>query len=204
MVYIGGYVSKYIVIFIFLFCFIEIAQAEDRSGEQFTEIMGFQLGQTFQEIQNKLGKATIQQSGDASTGEDTICYSIQNSLMVIEFIKEELYYSYRLRRAGSKDQKKCSPISRELLPGDLPTRLRLGMTLQEFKKVLGPSIKSTMSVAEKRFHWKKAMTTSEAELQLRGDYLKNKTYYWDVFIIVKGTFDKGILVDLVVSKSEQD
>lgn len=141
-------------------------------------------------------------TGDASTAHSTICYRMQNSTTIIEFNRGELDYGYELRRAVREDQRKCSLIEKELLPGDLPSGLRLGMSIREFKKALGPSAKSTGAVAEKKFVWEKAMTAREAELQ--GYFLKDKTYYWKVLVFVRGIFNQGRLVNLQVSKSEQE
>lgn len=194
---------KYIVIFFLLLFSIEIAQAGVEPGEQFTEIIGVRLGQQLEEIQNKFGKTMIRKSGDASTGQSIICYRIQNSPTVIEFSRGELHYSYMLRKAERKDQNNCSLIKKELLlSGELQTGLRLDMSLQEFKKLLGPSVKSNGSVVEKHFVWKKAMTAQEAELQ--GHYLHDKTYFWNVLVFVKGTFNEDVLINLRVSKSEQE
>jgi hypothetical protein len=112
------------------------------TGEQFTTFAGFDLLRgTLADVQNKLGKATEVDTGDAGELRGTICYRMSGGHAL--FLAGEMHWGERRLDAFGLEWDDPSRPCNDFPPGKAPAKLEiggihLGMTRAEFERVVGP------------------------------------------------------------------
>jgi len=189
-----------------------IPQEGDQQDSNF-KILGLKLNQeTFRKATAKLGKATVVERGDASTGRSQICYSSlgKQSKTYLIFEKGEVNESFYLFRGGPdwKGSELCTASN--LVTTNLSTAsgLRLGQTVAQVRAILG---KSGLVVDGKLMYSLEAEKITPAEdfeglrkrnPQLSEDELHRNYDYYMRSVYVEARFASGKLFYLAISKSE--
>ena len=181
------------------------------NGEDLTEVLGIRIdrGITLADIQNKLGKAKLVETGDGGEYKAAICYYSPRCNTQVEFWSVDLggpehdLIGFTLSRSTNK-----SPVCAELAIDDcagliVPRGAKLGMTLDRFKDIIGSDVKLEGSFYQKAFERRQPMTEAERTKMLKSDpNFSPEELYWDIVIFVRGAFRSGVLDILEVSKTE--
>jgi len=117
-------------------------QSEARASRFNFQILGLKLNdEIFGKASAKLGKATIVQRGDASTGRSQICYSSpgKRGKIYVIFEKGEVNDAFYMFSGGPDWQGSDLCINSNLITSSLSTAsgLRLGQTVAQVRGILG-------------------------------------------------------------------
>lgn len=180
------------------------------NGEQFARANGFSLGTSnLLEVQQKLGPSRLVAAGDGGDYEESICYKARTGFFY--FLAGEMSGSdHGLIGFGASANDRNVPCSqtakRNHLLDTKIARIRLGMTRQQFEKVIDASVKWEKDVALAFYLNKRPMTPTEisalpADIRRGLDDGTIQNYY-DVSISIKGVFKRGKLDSYKVWKVE--
>ncbi len=189
---------------------LSIPSFAGQKGNEYIVFFGFTLNKgTLSDIQNKLGNAKLIEKGDAGEYEASICYLLPSGHR-ITFLSGELggssheFLGYSVRktseveddclRINSLDSKRFKPEV---------GKLRLGMTKKEFTQAFGKKINW---IEENRaiisFESRRKMTTQELH-DFENHYSAASEYpYFDIVVSLIGAFNKDILNEFTVWKTE--
>lgn len=175
------------------------------SGDQFMNLFGFELNETkLADIQKSLGHVDVVEAGDAAEYTASLCYVLLQHNITIDFLSggiggRDILDGLRVRE-GRDSAKTCHELrNKTIQPSDLGG-LKIGMTLQEFEKLMSNSKKiSRPPEVEYRFNYKKLKP--EHILKEERKYSFDTALQWDVLIQVIGTFTSNRLVELRIFRS---
>jgi hypothetical protein len=180
------------------------------NGEDLTEVLGIRIARdtTLADVQKKLGYTQLVETGDAGEYKATICYFSPKCQTQVDFWSDELggpehdLIGFTLSRRNN-----ASSVCSELAIGDcaslkVPRGVRLGMTLDEYKKAVGSDVKLEGSFYQKAFESREPMTKAERTKLLKSYPDIPDDLYWDIVIFIRGAFRSDILDILEVSKTE--
>jgi hypothetical protein len=202
--------ARPIVFLIFLLAsHAQPALAQD-SGAKFTSFAGFRLGTvTLSDVQKKLGKAKLIETGEAGEYEAAICY--RTDLGLVYFLSGEMGGSeldlLAFGISGSDKTKPCSPFPTKWPSSRLELAgLRLGMTKAQFERVVATKVEWNANIGRAFYQSKRSMKSSEIDAQpedvRRMISTGEQQDYFDVLVSVVGTFAEGRLIDFRVWKIE--
>ncbi len=179
-------------------------------GEKFTSFAGFELGSVrLADIQNKLGKAKIVETGDAGEYTASVCYAVPNGV-VLFFAGEMDGPEHHLGGYGFAKETERKPCvnwpANVAIPGFAIGGLQIGLTLKEFTKIVDTSVHMEANRAYAFFESKRTMTKEELsrypkdvqKMVARGE----QQSYFDVVVSVVATFENDHLVELRIWKTE--
>ncbi|RII24938.1 MAG: hypothetical protein CXR31_15740 [Geobacter sp.] len=181
------------------------------SGEDFTEVLGVRITRdiTLTDVQKKLGKAQMVETGDAGEYKAAICYYSPKCQTHIEFWSNELGGpEHDLVGFTLSKSKEGLSVCSELAIDDcatvkVPKGLKLGMRLEEYKGIVGGDIETEGSFYQKAFERRQPMTEAERTKMLKSyPDLSPEYLFWDIVVFVRGAFRYGVLEILEVSKTE--
>jgi hypothetical protein len=177
------------------------------------QILGFKLNdETFRKATAKLGKATVVERGDASTGRSQICYSSpgKQSKTYLIFEKGEVNDAYYLFIVGPdwKGSELCTESN--LVTTNLSTAsgLRLGQTNAQVRAILGkPSFVADDKIiyslgVEKKTSAADFENLRQRNPQLSQDELHRSYDFYTLGVYIEARFLSGKLVYLAISKTE--
>jgi hypothetical protein len=189
-----------------------VSQKREPPASNF-QILGFKLnGEAFDKATAKLGKATVVQRGDASTGRSQICYSSlgKRPKTYLIFEKGEVNDAFYLFSIGPdwKGSELCTESN--LVTTNLSTAsgLQFGQTSAQVRAILGkPSF-----VADDKVIYSLGVETktSAADFenlkqrnpQLSGEELHRNYDFYTLGVYIEARFADGKLVYLAISKTE--
>lgn len=208
--YVSRHMARPIVFFIFLLASLGRPALAQDSGAKFTSFAGFRLGTvTLSDVQKKLGKARLIETGEAGEYEAVICY--RTDLGVVYFLSGEMGGSeLDLLAFGISDNDKtkpCSPFPKKWPSPRLELAgLRLGMTKDQFERVVATKVEWNGNIGRAFYQSKRPMTSAEIDAQSedirRMISTGQQQDYFDVLVSVVGTFTDGKLMDFRVWKIE--
>jgi hypothetical protein len=188
------------------------ARNDDVDAKTF-EIAGIRLGTDgFKEFAVKLGKATIVQRGDASTGREQVCYTssamAQKTYLIFEFGEDDsIFYLFT---AGADWRGRGLCVRSKQVSADLRTGsgLKLGLSREQLKAILGePDANAGDKLLYSRTIKKKS-TSERFELQRKqypeklSDAEAHKKFdFYTVTAYVEARFTNKNLSYLAVSRS---
>ena len=189
-----------------------ISQKREVPASNF-QILGFKLNdETFGKATAKLGKATVVERGDASTGRSQICYSSpgKQSKTYLIFEKGEVNDAYYLFSVGPdwKGSELCTESN--LVTTNLSTAsgLRLGQTNAQVRAILGkPSFVADDKIiyslgVEKKTSAADFENLRQRNPQLSEDELHRSYDFYTLGVYIEARFLSGKLVYLAISKTE--
>ena len=171
------------------------------NGEDFTELLGIHLGRntTLADVQNKLGKTRLIEIDTAGEKNAYICYYVPRCRLKVEFWSEDLggpehgLIGFTLTRSQHSPPM-CSEMTRtDCSTLSISNKIRLGMSLDEYKNALGGNVVSRGGSYQKAFERHEALTEDERREIPRADFR-------DTFICIRGAFQGNSLDEVVVSK----
>lgn len=194
------------------------ANADDDSISQHREpptstfqILGLKIDETLGKVTAKLGKATVIQRGDASTGRSQICYSSlggQKTYLIFE--KGEVNDAVYLFSGGPdwKGSDLCGESS--LVTKDVSTAsgLHLGQTTAQVRAILGkPSAATAGNLVYFLVVEKKSSAADFEKLKRQNpgtshDELHRNYDFYALGVYIEGRFVRGKLTYLAISKTE--
>lgn len=178
------------------------------------EIDGISLGRDqFEAAAARLGRATIVERGDASTGRQQICYAVRKSgresYLVLEFGEDESAFYLFADGSGWDGRHFCANSRRISSPPSTASGLRLGLTPSQVKSILGEADSTN---AGRLVYWReiKKRTTPEEFARMRRDYPEKlsdtvahqKFDLYSVDVYIEARFGTSGLSYLAVSKSD--
>lgn len=181
------------------------------NGEEFTEVLGTRIAQdiTLADIQKRLGQAQIVETGDGGEYKAAICYYSPKCQTEVEFWSSDLGGPEHDLIGFTLSRSKSAPSVCAVLANDdceslkVPGGLKLGITIDDFKDVVGKDVKLEESFYQKAFERRQPMTEAERKNTLKSNPdLPPEDLYWDIIIFVRGAFRSGALDILEVSKTE--
>jgi hypothetical protein len=191
----------------------EVIPQEGELQDSNFQILGLKLnGETFKKAAVKLGKATVVERGDASTGRSQICYSSpgKQSKTYLIFEKGEVNNAFYLFSVGP--DWKGSELCREsnLITTSLATAsgLRLGQTIAQVRAILGkPGLAADDRIVYSLDFEKKTPDTDFESLrkqnpQLSQEELHRGYDYYTLGVYVEARFLSSKLVYLAISRTE--
>jgi hypothetical protein len=189
-----------------------ISQKRELPASNF-QILGLKLNdETFDKAAAKLGKATVVERGDASTGRSQICYSSpgKRPKTYLIFEKGEVNDAFYLFNVGPdwKGSELCAESSLVTANPSTASGLHLGQTSAQVRAILGkPS-----SVADNKIIYsldveKKTLSRGLRELkkrnpQLSQDELHRSYDSYTLGVYIEARFFSDKLTYLVISKTE--
>jgi hypothetical protein len=189
-----------------------IPQEGDLQDSNF-RILGFELNkEAFGKAMAKLGKATVVERGDASTGRSQICYSSpgRKSKTYLIFEKGEVNDAFYLFSVGPdwKGSEQCSESN--LVTANLSTAsgLHLGQTSAEVRAILGkPGFASEDKLiysvdVEKKTPVADFENLKKRNPQMTQDQLHRNYDYYTLGVYIEARFLSDKLVYLAISKTE--
>jgi hypothetical protein len=178
--------------------------ADGPPGEKFAALLGLRLeNATLADVERRLGRSVLRESGDAGEYEASICYDVPASRTAVTFRSGELGGSdhvvleFELRKYETRPE--CLMLDSSVVPASSlrVAGLYLGMTEESFSRVLGGSEPLPGGGVGRVFERREPMTAEE-----RARNPATAPYpFWDVVIWVRGEFRGGKLSRLVVSKT---
>lgn len=186
------------------------AAKDDGIGSQFTSFAGFELGSsTLADVQKELGSAKMIETGDAGEYVASVCYDVSGGIVL--FLAGEIDgHEHNLGGFGialKTDRKPCSkwPTSHPI-PTLVIGGLRLGMSVDEFTHAVGGPIRMEGEKAFVNFESKRKVTSEEIK-RLPKDVPKmvatgDQQNYFDIFISVTATFNRGRLQEFRIWKAK--
>jgi hypothetical protein len=194
------------------------ADADDESISQHREpptstfqILGLKIDETFGKVTAKLGKATVIQRGDASTGRSQICYSsLRDQKTYLIFEKGEVNDAVYLFSGGPDWMGSDLCGASSLVTKDVSTAsgLHLGQTTAQVRAILG---KPSAVAADKLTYFLDVEKKSSAadfekvKRQNPGISLDELHRNYDSYALgafIEGRFVSGKLTYLAISKTE--
>ncbi len=189
-----------------------IPQESDLQDSNF-QILGFKLNEeAFGKAMAKLGKATVVERGDASTGRSQICYSSpgRKSKTYLIFEKGEVNDAFYLFGVGPdwKGSEQCSESN--LVTANLSTAsgLHLGQTSAQVRAILGkPGFASDDKIiysvnVEKKTPVADFENLKKRNPQMTQDELHRNYDYYTLGVYIEARFLSDKLVYLAISKTE--
>jgi len=189
-----------------------ISQKREPPASNF-QILGFKLNdETFGRATAKLGKATLVERGDASTGRSQICYSSpgKQSKTYLIFEKGEVNDAFYLFSVGPdwKGSELCTESN--LVTTNLSTAsgLHLGQTNAQVRAILGkPSFVGDDKIiysfgVEKKTSAADFESLRQRNPQLSQDELHRNYDFYTLGVYIEARFLSGKLVYLAISKTE--
>lgn len=181
----------------------------DSDGKQFTSHLGFKLGTvTLVDVQKKLGSAQLITAGEGGAHEISVCYVIQNGY--VSFLSSgemggsnHQLLGFGVSKFNKEDAKQCAqyPGKPKFDPAILEIAgLHLGMSKEQFKKIVSTKVEWDGEVGSGIFASKKTMSAEELVKFTNGD--KTAQNYFDVTISVTGNFNKNKLEAFEIWKVE--
>jgi hypothetical protein len=186
------------------------AMADD-DGAGYVRYAGFELGRgTLQDVQNRLGKAELIQSGEAGEYTASVCYKLADGY--VTFLSGEMGGDtldlLGVSISRKPDRPPCATWPKDI-PAPVPVlaNLHIGMSLAQFKR----AVRVPVQWLEKDkviagFESKRAMTESELSRMspdmraaIRSGEAQN---YFDVDVALTAIFVHGRLSTLTVWKTE--
>jgi hypothetical protein len=177
------------------------------------EISGVKLGTDgFKNIAAKLGKATVVQRGDASTGRQQVCYTsdaqLEKTYLIFEFGEDDSIFYLFTGDEGWTGSDLC--VRSKQVSSNLSTAsgLRLGLILEQFTTLLGRADAIVGNRLLYSRHVKKKATRERFEQQrkeypevLTDEQAHEKFDFYTVVIYIEANFTDSKLSYLAVSKS---
>jgi hypothetical protein len=189
-----------------------ISQKRELPASNF-QILGFKLNdETFGKATAKLGKATVVERGDASTGRSQICYASpgRQSKTYLIFEKGEVNDAFYLLNVGPdwKGSELCTESN--LVTANLSTAsgLHLGQTSAQVRAILGkPSVVADDKIIYSLGVEKKTSAADFENLKQRNPQLSQGELHRDyesytLGVYIETRFLSGKLVYLAISKTE--
>ncbi len=196
-------------IFIITFVINSTAKAEEVGGK-YTSFAGFELGAvTLANIQKELGQAKVVETGDAGEYTASVCYTVPGGVAIF-FAGELDGPEHNLGGFGfakETDRLPCVKWPTALAaPNLIIGGLHLGMSVAEFKKIVGVSVHMEGSKAYADFEGKRPMRKEEL-LRLPKEVqgmvkTGDQQNYFDVIVSIVATFSNGQLKELRIWKTE--
>lgn len=201
------------VITFFVYCFILIfctAAKAENTGAEFTSFAGFELGSvTLSDVQHKLGKARVVATGEAGEYTASVCYRVPTGVILF-YAGEMDGPEHGLGGFGFARETKrqpCAPWPNSLARPELAIAgLRLGLTLDEFTRIVATPVQTDNNERYAFFESKKTMSKEDlsrlpktVQAMIRKGEQQD---YFDVVIAVIGRFVDGHLVELRVWQTE--
>ena len=191
----------------------EMAQGVPLSPGHLT-VLGVTVGaHTLNDAVDRLGPAEVFQNGPDGAASFRVCYTSPDKEFPAKIVFEAGPQGLRKEITSIKliaGQVRFEEASRcaasELVttePGTM-TGLRIGMTTEAFKAMLGAPTDEGPDRVEYEFHTRKMLSADEVE-RLKGTWPYVKQYpYLDVYSSVTARFHEGSLVRLVLSSIETE
>jgi len=183
-------------------------------AESHLQIAGVTLGGQYdafiRKIDSRFGQATIVERGDAASGREQICYASPSGRIHLIFEFGEVESIVYLFEGGPewKGSELCSTSPDLTASLSTASGLRLGLSLQQVKTLLGSPSLATPDKLLYRFSYK-MKTTAEERAQFRRDLPDisdqdlHKYYdYVGIQVDIEVSFSAGKLTHLAISKSE--
>jgi hypothetical protein len=180
------------------------------SGQRFTRFSRFSLGNgTLSEIAASLAPVEMEKTGDAGEFMASICYRTREGF--VAFLAGEMdgpeHTLGGILVSKNAVRSPCSDWPAKISPPRLAVNhLRLGMSIGEFKRIVGQPISWSDGWAIASFDSKRKLTTGELERQQPDVQATmkqgNMQDYFDVSITVSARFIKGRLQEFRVWKVE--
>ncbi len=186
--------------------------ATPQEAEAFTRVAGFSLASPtlFAELARKLGKSQVKESGDAATGERSVCYRTAHGEAVVEFYEGEVDTGFTVRQPGAGDARCVT--SGALTPANLNIAgITLGMSRAAYEQRVGKPNSATGARVSHEFHY--VQTLTDAALNEMVERARRNGYKdinaeswrkWDVEISMDADFTGGKLTSFSVSRSAQN
>ena len=189
-----------------------ISQKRELPDSNF-QILGLKLNdEIFGKASAKLGKATIVQRGDASTGRSQICYSSpgKRGKIYVIFEKGEVNDAFYLFSGGPDWQGSDLCIDSNLITSSLSTAsgLRLGQTAAQVRGILGKPSKAADDKVVYSLGVEKKTSAADFENlkrwhpELSDDELHKDYGFYTLGVYIEARFVTGKLVYLGISKTE--
>lgn len=196
--------------FLFIILLLIPASVLATDGEDLTEVLGIRIARdtTLADIQKKLGQAQVVETGDAGEYKAAICYHLPKCQTQVEFWSSELggpehdLIGFTLSRSKSRSSVCSELIIDECANVKVPRGVKLGMTLDEYKEVVGSDVKLEGSFYQKAIERREPMTKAERTKLMKSYPDIPDDLYWDIVIFIRGAFRSDILDILEVSKTE--
>ena len=191
---------------------LAVANASAPTGGIYTSYSGFSLGVgDLGDVQAKLGKATLLESGEAGEYEARLCYRTAGS--VVTFLSSELggpnhrLLGVELAAIGNGSGAGCATWPTEIdAPPDRIAGLKLGMSQEEFVRELGATVQHDGALIRAFFESRRqinqaelASMSSDIRAKIKSGALQS---YFDVLVTVEGTFKDGLLQAIQVWRVE--
>ncbi len=181
------------------------SRAEDVS--QFTKFAGFQLESKLplSEVEKRIGKANLIETGEAGEYEAKICYTTPNG--VVSFLSSEMggpdheLLGFSIANRTQESESTCRKPNPDKIPSDLTIGgIRLGMTQQEFTATLGSKVQWKGNTG--RYHIQITEPLSPEELERVKKLWSGivERPYADVLVSIIGTFENGALIEYQIWK----
>jgi len=175
------------------------------------QILGIKIDETFRKVAAKLGKTTVVQRGDASTGRSQICYSsLGGRKTYLIFEKSEVNDAVYLFSGGPdwKGSDLCSESN--LVTKDVSTAsgLQLGQTIAQVRAILGkPSSAGTDKLIFFLVVEKKSSAADLEKLKRQNPGISHDELHrnYDSYVLgvyIEGRFVSGKLTYLAISNTE--
>jgi hypothetical protein len=198
--------------------YTRIPDADEESISQHREppastfqILGFKVDDAFGKVAAKLGKATIIERGDASTGRSQICYSSPGEHKTyLIFEKGEVNDAVYLFSRGPDWKGRDLCVDSSVVTKNLSTAsgLHLGQTTAEVRAILGkPSVATANKLVYSLGVEKKTSAADFEKLKrqnpgLSQDELHQNYDSYTLGVYIESRFLSGKLTYLAISKTE--
>jgi hypothetical protein len=177
------------------------------------QVLGVTLGETMlSHAESKLGKATVVQRGDASTGRQQVCYSSPGTPQQVHLIfeEEEVGYAFYLFTDGRTWQGVERCVASKAISQSLGTAsgLHLGMTPAQVIATIGQPTKRAKNELLYAFSVRKKTSAKDLkEARERNPEMSEKDFqanygYYDLGSGILAKFVDSKLTYLAVSKVE--
>lgn len=191
-----------------LLMFVALPSAA-QDGAQLTSFAGFDLGTvTLAQVTERLGPATIVETGEAGEHEAKICYRVPGG--AVYFLSGEMggqaldLLGFGI--SGSSASRSCAAFRGNEVPSLQLGGLRPGLSRAEFSRVVGGKVRWEGNVGRVAFESRRPMTAAEfaslpegAKAAAQDGQLQD---HFDVVVSVVGTFVHGELSEFRVWKVE--
>lgn len=183
--------------------------AAAQSGAQFTSFAGFDLGKvTLAQVAESLGPAKVVETGEAGEYEAKICYRVQGG--AIYFLSGEMggraldLLGFGI--SGAPGSRSCAEFRGREAPPLALGGLRLGLSKDEFSRVVGRKVRWEGNVGRVAFESHRPITATEfaslPQVVKEASQAGQLQDYFDVVVSVVGTFTGGKLSEFRVWKVE--
>jgi len=192
-------------------CMAAVVANAAQTGEEFTRPLGFALVRTtLGDVQKKLGPAEMKEAGDAGGYEATVCYVVPDTKVLLIFKSGELggnthdLLGFSMRLLSDPPPMECLRLGISVTRTiDLSVGgLRLGMSREEFEKVLGKTEVNGEGALARVFNRRERLSPERVKQFCVLDPSVEQDPYYDVQIFVDGRFANKKLIEVSVWKTE--